>query len=98
MTTLIQAAGLAVTDQPAQASFGIVGTVTTQAVAGNKDHVTLVWEVIDPASGAVVGTVRQQNIVPSGLLEAPWGGLAFAVAQAALEGIGDILTGQDQQP
>ncbi|WP_413206903.1 hypothetical protein [Rhodospirillum sp. A1_3_36] len=96
MATLIRAAGMAVTRNPEKASFAIIGTVTTTPVAGDQEKVDLVWRVTDPKSGDEIGTVRQQNVIPKGMLDGEWGRLAYEIAQAALEGVGDVLTGQTQ--
>jgi hypothetical protein len=96
MATLIRAAGMAVTRDPEKASFAIIGSVTTTPVAGDKEKVDLIWRVTDPKSGSEIGTVRQQNFIPKGMLDGTWGRLAYEIAQAALEGVGDVLTGQTQ--
>ncbi|GEO81462.1 hypothetical protein [Pararhodospirillum oryzae] len=98
LAALMDTAGVKITTDPREATFGLIGHVTTQAVAGGKDKVTLVWEVTDPVSGAVVGSVRQENFVPSGLLDRPWGHLAEAIAEGALEGVGEILTRPQPAP
>ncbi|WP_242469954.1 hypothetical protein, partial [Rhodospirillum rubrum] len=91
MTTLIQAAGVSLTANPKAATFGILGRVSATPAAAGKEKIELVWEVTDPRSGAVVGTVRQQNVVPKGALDGVWGRLAYDIARGALEGIGDVL-------
>ncbi|MBE1236088.1 hypothetical protein IHV25_00235 [Phaeovibrio sulfidiphilus] len=91
LSAQITAAGVRLTENPAKATFAIVGTVTTEPVAGKKEKVTLVWEVQDPRSGAVLGTATQENFIPAGLLDQPWGPLADTIAAGALEGIGEIL-------
>lgn len=93
LITLMRAAGVRVTDDPKRATFGLVATITSVPAPGGRDKIELVWDVTDPGSGKVVGSVRQQNFVPSGLLAKPWGRLAYDIAQGALEGVGAILAG-----
>ncbi|MCF8501546.1 MAG: hypothetical protein K9H11_13835 [Rhodospirillum sp.] len=92
MATLIRAAGMAVTREPEKAAFAIIGSVTTTPLAGDKEKVELVWRVVDPKTDAELGTVRQQNFIPKGMLDGAWGRLAYEIAQAALEGVGEVLT------
>jgi hypothetical protein len=92
MATLIRAAGMPLTKDPAKATFAITGKVTTTPVAGGKEKVELVWVVSDPATGKEIGSAKQQNFIPQGMLDGAWGRLAYDISQAALEGIGDILS------
>ena len=48
------------------------------------------WKVID-TKGTLVGTVKQDNKVPAGMLENGWGPIAPVVANAAAGGIIDLL-------
>ena len=51
-----------------------------------KQHVSIVWHLQRP-DGGEIGTVTQENDVPAGLLDGPWGDVAYAVATAAEDGI-----------
>jgi hypothetical protein len=46
--------------------------------------------VLDP-SGRRLGTVSQQNTIPRGSLNGPWGAIADAAAGAAADGIIKLL-------
>jgi hypothetical protein len=60
--------------------------VTLGKPEGGKEHVRIVWRLRRP-DGGEIGTVEQQNDVPSGLLDGPWGNVAWSVAVAAQGGI-----------
>lgn len=64
--------------------------VTVTPVKPDKQHVKIVWRV-RRAAGGEVGTVAQENDVPRGRLDGPWGDLAYTVALAAADGLGDLL-------
>jgi hypothetical protein len=51
-----------------------------------KQHVSIVWHLRRP-DGREIGTVAQENDVPAGLLDGPWGDVAYVVATAASGGI-----------
>jgi hypothetical protein len=46
--------------------------------------------VVDP-TGKKLGTVSQQNTIPRGSLNGPWGAIADAAAGAAADGIIKLL-------
>ena len=52
----------------------------------NQQHVKIVWHV-SRANGGEVGTVAQENDLPHGRLDGPWGDIAYNVAIAAGSGI-----------
>jgi hypothetical protein len=56
----------------------------------DKQHVKLVWRV-RRSDGAEIGKVDMENDVPKGLLEGPWGDLAYTVALAAGEGLMQLV-------
>jgi hypothetical protein len=60
--------------------------VTLGKPEGGKEHVRIVWRLRRP-DGGEIGTVEQQNDVPSDLLDGPWGNVAWSVAVAAQGGI-----------
>jgi hypothetical protein len=51
-----------------------------------EQHVKIVWHVSRVAGGEV-GQVAQENDVPHGRLDGPWGDVAYSVAMAAQDGI-----------
>jgi hypothetical protein len=56
----------------------------------NKQHVKITWRVAR-AGGNEVGQVAQENDVPRGRLDGPWGDVAYSVAMAAEGGILQLL-------
>jgi hypothetical protein len=61
-------------------------TVAVGRPKNGKEHVKIVWH-LRHAGGGEIGTVAQQNDVPPGLLDGPWGNVAWSVAGAAETGI-----------
>jgi hypothetical protein len=57
---------------------------------GDKQHVKIVWHVLH-ASGAEIGNVVQENDLPRGRLDGPWGDIAYNVAMAAGDGIMQLV-------
>lgn len=55
-----------------------------------KQHVKIVWHVAR-AAGGEVGQVAQENDVPRGRLDGPWGDIAYSVAMAAEGGIMQLV-------
>jgi hypothetical protein len=64
--------------------------VTLTPTKADKQHVKIVWRV-RRADGAEIGTVGQENDIPKGLLDGPWGDLAYTVALAAGEGLMQLV-------
>jgi len=73
-----------------RAALILLGSVSVGEAAGGARRVEILWEVITP-QGKRLGVVRQENQVPAGRFDRPWGGLARAVADAAAGGILDLL-------
>ncbi|HLY46321.1 MAG TPA: hypothetical protein VKQ73_12130 [Stellaceae bacterium] len=55
-----------------------------------QQHVKIVWRV-RRADGAQIGTVGQENDVPKGLLDGPWGDVAYNIALAAGDGLMQLV-------
>ena len=64
--------------------------VALTSAKADKQHVKIVWRV-RRADGAEIGTVGMENDVPKGLLDGPWGDLAYTVALAAGEGLMQLV-------
>ena len=90
MKKVLLAAGLPVVYGPRPDALSISGVVTLSAPSGSTQRVALAWTVTKP-DGAEVGVVRQANQVPSGSLDAGWGETADYAAQAAAEGLADLV-------
>jgi hypothetical protein len=70
--------------------YMVKGTVSLVDASGGKQSIRIDWQVLDP-SGKKLGTVSQQNTIPRGSLNGPWGAIADAAAGAAAAGIIKLL-------
>lgn len=82
--------GVKVDPQKDKAAWRIEGVVKVTHGAGDKDVVTLTWRVLD-AKGKEAGTIAQENAVPRGRLTKPWAEIAGFAAEAAAEGIAQLI-------
>jgi hypothetical protein len=64
--------------------------IAVAPVKDGKQHVKIVWRV-SRAGGGEIGNVAQENDVPKGRLDGPWGDIAYSVAMAAEGGIMQII-------
>ena len=56
----------------------------------SKEKIRIDWRVLEP-SGTTKGTVSQENTIPKGSLNGPWGAIADAAAGAAVPGIKKLV-------
>ena len=70
--------------------YMVKGTVSLADASGGKQSIRIDWQVLDP-KGKKLGTVSQQNTIPRGSLNGPWGAIADAAAGAAAAGIIKLL-------
>jgi len=70
--------------------YTVKGIVKLSSASGGKEKIRIDWQVIDP-NGKRLGTVSQQNTIPKGSLNGPWGAIADAAAGAAADGIIKLL-------
>jgi ABC-type transport auxiliary lipoprotein component len=75
-----------VSGQAAKADLVLDADVAVTPAPAGKEHVKIVWHV-RRSDGGEIGTVGQENDVPKGLLDGPWGDVAYSVAAAAQDGI-----------
>ena len=61
-------------------------SVKLDSVPGGQQHVKIVWHVAR-AAGGEVGQVAQENDIPHGRLDGPWGDVSYSVALSAADGI-----------
>ena len=71
-------------------TYTVKGIVSVTDGSGGKQSIRIDWQVLDP-NGKRVGTVSQQNTIPKGSLDGPWGAIADAAAGAAADGIIKLL-------
>jgi len=70
--------------------YTVKGIVKLTDASGGKQKIRIDWQVLDP-NGRRLGTVSQQNTIPKGSLNGPWGAIADAAAGAAADGIIKLL-------
>jgi hypothetical protein len=70
--------------------YTVKGSVSMAEASGGKQSIRIDWQVLDP-NGKKLGTVSQQNMIPKGSLDGPWGAIADAAAGAAADGIIKLL-------
>jgi hypothetical protein len=75
-----------VTDPQAGADLVLAADVALGPPKAGRQHVKIVWHV-RRKTGDEIGTVAQENDVPTGLLNGAWGDVAYTVAAAAQDGI-----------
>jgi hypothetical protein len=77
-------------DATAKADVILDGEVSIKPLKPDKQHVKIVWHV-RRADGAEIGTVGQENDVPKGMLDGPWGDVAYSVAVAGADGLMQVI-------
>ncbi len=86
----LYADGIKLANGPATNVYLVKGEVKLSSASGGKQNIRIDWQVLDP-SGRRLGTVSQQNTIPKGSLDGPWGAIADAAAGAAADGIIKLL-------
>ncbi|HZT52014.1 MAG TPA: hypothetical protein VFA22_08775 [Stellaceae bacterium] len=88
--TALGRAGVDVAHGSGKARFSLNCEVELAPQADGKQHVRVRWLLLG-GDGKPVGQVAQENDVPAGSLDGPWGDIAYAVAGAAAPGIADLI-------
>lgn len=95
----LTAKGARVAAGPAAVGWRVECVVAISALSATEDRVQLVWKLLDPDKKEA-GTLTQENPVPKGRLAKKWGDVASYAAEAAADGIWQILqqirTGKDK--
>jgi hypothetical protein len=86
----LYAGGVKLANGTAVNVYMVKGIVKLSDASGGKQSIRIDWQVLDPA-GKKLGTVSQQNTIPRGSLNGPWGAIADAAAGAAADGIIKLL-------
>lgn len=86
----LYAGGVKLANGPAVNVYMVKGSVSLADASGGKQSIRIDWQVLDP-NGKKLGTVSQQNMIPRGSLNGPWGAIADAAAGAAASGIIKLL-------
>jgi len=79
-----------VSDPQAKADLVLDADVAITPPKAGKQHVKIVWRV-RRKDGDEIGTVGQENDVPTGLLDGPWSDVAYMVAASAQDGIMQLV-------
>jgi hypothetical protein len=79
-----------VTDPQAKADLVLDADVVVAKPKAGKQNVKIVWRV-RRKDGSEIGTVGQENDVPAGMLDGPWGDVAYMVAVSAQDGIMQLV-------
>ena len=83
-------AGIQVVEENQNPIAIVAGKVSLSDLGVQQQEVRVDWTVLAP-DGKRLGTVGQSNRIAAGRLNGAWGGIAFAVAENAVEGIGDLF-------
>ena len=78
------------TDPQAKADLVLDADVAVAPPKAGKQHVKIVWR-LRRKDGGEIGTVGQENDVPTGLLDGPWSDVAYMVAASAQDGIMQLV-------
>lgn len=70
--------------------YTVRGTVKLTTSGGSNEKIRIDWRVLEP-NGTTKGTVSQENTIPKGSLNGPWGAIADAAAGAAVPGIKKLV-------
>lgn len=79
-----------VDDKTGKPDLAVDAEVKVDPAKGAKQHVKIVWRVSRGAGGEV-GTVAQENDIPPGRLDGPWGDVAYSIAIAAEGGVAELV-------
>ena len=86
----LYAGGIKLANGTTENVYMVKGSVVLSDASGGKQSIRIDWLVLDP-SGRRLGTVSQQNTIPRGSLNGPWGAIADAAAGDAADGIIKLL-------
>ena len=90
LTAILPLKGARIEPKKAKAQWRIEGVIKVSSASDKQDVVTLTWRVLD-AKGKEAGTIAQRNPVPKGSLNKAWGQSAAFAAEAAAEGIAQLI-------
>jgi hypothetical protein len=90
MRKALEKAGWPVITAPRKDALTIRGRVSMSAGQGGTQIVHVDWDVLSP-DGHNLGNLKQDNQVPAGSLDKGWGASATDAADAAAEGIFDLV-------
>lgn len=94
---ILRQAGAPLAGSPDRASHRLSGRVEATPKGEGISEVSIVWRLAD-RNGQELGKVSQRNPVKTALIERRWGELAFAVSDAAADGVLDAFATVSQPP
>jgi hypothetical protein len=97
LTYILRQAGTPLADSPDRASHRLSGRVEATPKGDGMSEVSIVWRLAD-RDGRELGKVTQRNPVRAVLIERRWGELAFAISDAAADGVLDAFASVAQPP
>jgi len=90
MRQFLGRAAISVVEETQNPAAIILGRVAVSDVSTQQQEVRIDWTVLAP-DGKRLGTIGQANKIPAGRLNGPWGGIANAVAENAVQGLSDLF-------
>ena len=90
MEMALASGGARLAEEPGPGVFVVSGEVSVTEDSAESQRLAVLWEVHDP-EGKRLGTVAQENSVPTGRLEGRWGSLAAAIASGGADGVRNLV-------
>lgn len=90
LTGILPLKGVALGEGQSKAQWVIEGVIKVVPDPAGQDLVSMTWRVLD-ANGKEAGVITQENSVPRGRLSKPWREIAGFAAEAAAEGIAQLI-------
>ncbi len=90
LTAVLPLKGVRIESDKSKVQWRIEGLVKVARSSATQEVVTLTWRVFD-AKGAEAGKIEQENAVPRGRLNKSWAEIAGFAAEAAAEGIAQLI-------
>jgi hypothetical protein len=97
LAALLPLKGIKIATKKEDAAWHIEGRVKVSQKTDTEDMVELSWRVLDK-EGKELGSIRQQNAVPHKRLDGPWREIAAFAAEAAAEGISQLIHSFTDRP
>ena len=90
VAAVLKRQNLAIVAAGEKADLYVDAEISVSPGKAGRQHVKIVWRV-RRGDGSEIGTVGQESDVPRGLLNGPWGDTAYNVAQAAGDGLMQLV-------
>lgn len=90
MRSVLDLRRIRIVQEKAKAEFFVTGEVRMSAAQAGRQTIAITWSVTDDG-GFDLGQADQKNAIPAGALDGKWGSVAFSVADAAADGVQQII-------